>query len=774
MTRPSARPFTIGGRRIGGDAPCFIVAEIGINHNGDRIAAMQLIDAAVAAGADAVKFQKRTLSETYRDVIVTNPRRAEQGVQYLVPLLKEFELSDADFRSVRAHCAAREIPFLCTPWDMASVEFLEGLDVAAYKIGSPDLTNLPLIDRVVTTGRPIVVSTGMASEEEIRRTLAHLDTKDADYAVLHCVSSYPAAPDEINLRFMGVLREWCGRPVGYSGHEVGTAISAAAAGLGAKIIERHVTLDKTARGPDHRASLLPSEFAEQVRAIREVESALGTTRRWMTRGELLNRRLLAKSLVAAKDIAVGSLITADMVAAKSPGLGVSPQRIGELMGRVTIRAMKRDDEFDASDLRDDVAIARDATPVDVGAPWGIVARFTDLGPLERRFAPLGMRFVEFHLSDRDLDAGVVAFDGAARSYGLVVHAPEYRHDALVDLCAENEEARRSSVDAIQRAINLTRELASRFALDPALFPHGPKVIVHPGGMHRAGESYDAAAAEMRLVNALALLDHAGVELLIENLPPFPWYFGGRWHGAVMCDAESVVRVCRAAGLGLCLDTSHAALACEALGDDLGEFATVVQSFVRHLHVSDAAGVSGEGLQIGGGAINFVKILPPLVRARPTLVPEVWMGHHNDGEAFRAALEHLTDLRWAAAALDRPTADGTPGGIDSLIVGETATLLGVLRVIDLNRMGIAFVLRTDRHVEGVVTDGDIRHALVRGLGLHSSVTEAMSRTFVSGSPDMTNEELRARLPGRTRVMPVLDAAGRLVDVANLWTVGDAVP
>ena len=167
----------------------------------------------------------------------------------------------------------------------ASVDFLETLSLDGYKIGSPDMTNFPLIEHVVATGKPLLMSTGMSTEEEIRRTLAFLEELKAEYALFHCVSTYPAAPEEMNLRFMEIAAEWSGRPVGYSGHDTGIAISLAAVAMGARLLERHLSLDRTMRGPDHKASLEPAQFAEQVRAVREVELSLGVARRWLTRGE---------------------------------------------------------------------------------------------------------------------------------------------------------------------------------------------------------------------------------------------------------------------------------------------------------------------------------------------------------------------------------------------------------------------------------------------------------------------------------------------------------
>ena len=767
------RSLHVGTRRIGPGEPCYVIAEVGINHNGDPGIARQLVDAAVAAGADAVKFQKRKLRETYREEIIDQPRHGEQGLQYIVPLLIEFELSDDQFRQLFAYCRSQEITAMCTPWDRSSVDFLETCDLAAYKIGSPDLTNFPLIEYVAATGKPMLLSTGMSTEEEVRRTLGFLEANNAEYALFHCVSTYPAAPEEINLRFMERLREWSRRPVGYSGHDTGTAISLAAVAMGARLLERHLTLDKTMRGPDHKASLEPAEFAEQVRALREVELSIGVPHRWITRGETLNRRVLGKSLVAASDIPAHTTIARAMLTSKSPGLGLSPQFVEKLVGRRLARPIARDEMFHQSDIEDAVT-GREATPIDVGAPWGIVARFLDFAALEQAFVPLGMRFVEFHVSDRDLDAGAAAYHGGRKPFGFVVHAPEYAHDTLIDLCAADDAQRELSVQRIQKTIDLARDLAPLFEWDPAMFPHGPKIVMHVGGMSPKPGGYDVEAAVDRLLAALRKLDTKGVDLLLENLPPYPWYFGGRWFGHIICSPENTVLLCKESGLGLCFDTSHAALECAKSGVSLLEFARTVAPYVRHLHMSDGAGTSGEGLQIGDGAVNFVALLPVLLEPQPTVIPEIWMGHHENGLAFRAALERLTEIRWASLVLGRPSDRRTRPDLRALTVMADATVFTALRVIDTNRMGIAFVLDDDRRVVGVVTDGDIRHAFVRGINLGDEVGQAMTRTFIHGQTWMSPAELRALLPGRTRVMPILDVAGRLADYASLDTLGDDKP
>ncbi|MFI5245542.1 MAG: TIM barrel protein, partial [Gemmatimonadales bacterium] len=461
-----------------------------------------------------------------------------------------------------------------------------------------------------------------------------------------------------------------------------------------------------------------------------------------------------------------------MVTSKSPGLGLSPQFVDKLVGRVLSRAVARDEVFLATDVADFAAPVANVAAIDVGAPWGIVARFFDVAALEAKFAPSGMRFIEFHVSDRDLDAGVAAYQGGEKPYGFVVHAPEYCHESLIDLCAADDAQRAVSVDRIQKTIDLARALAPQFTLDAALFPRGPKIVMHAGGMSPKPGGYDSDAATTRLLTALHQLDTTGVDLLLENLPPYPWYFGGRWFGHIICDAENTAYLCEQSGLGLCFDTSHAALECARSDASLRAFADRIIPFLRHVHVSDGAGTSGEGLQIGEGSVNFVELLPVLVASSPTLIPEIWMGHHENGEGFRKALEYLTEIRWAGAALRRDVDRRARPDLAALTVPATSTVFMALRVIDSNKRGIAFVLDEARHVVGVVTDGDIRHAFVRGMGLHTAVGDVMTRDFVHGQAGMTRAELRALLPGRTRIMPVLDDDRRLVDFASGDTPGDA--
>jgi N-acetylneuraminate synthase len=324
--------IAINGTIIGSDQPTYIIAEIGINHNGDPEAAKKLVDVAVKAGVNAVKFQKRCLSSLYSRDILENTDKYEQNFQYMIPLLKKVELGEDQMEELKKHCESMGITFLCTPFDLRSASFLEGIGVPAFKIASADLNNYELIDFVADTGKPVIVSTGMSYFTEIEKTVGQMKRKGAEFALLHCRSSYPVWPREVNLKMIDRLKTF-GVPVGYSGHDIGITVPLVAASMGACIIEKHITLDRNMTGPDHKISLEPFELERMVRDIKVADQAMGKEKRYLLRGEILNRELFGKSLVAKRNIIKGETITGEMIAVMGPGKGLPPSMAGELEGK---------------------------------------------------------------------------------------------------------------------------------------------------------------------------------------------------------------------------------------------------------------------------------------------------------------------------------------------------------------------------------------------------------------------------------------------------------
>lgn len=614
-----------GGRRIGSGEPVFIIAEASVNHNGSAKRARELIDAAVEAGAEAVKFQKRNLAEVYQKKILDDPNSAEQKYQYLIPLLKEFELADEQFIALDNYARERGIIFLVNGWDAQSINWIEAnLAMPIHKVGSPDMTNDELLEIIAATGKPMLVSTGMCREEEIDHMVKLLEEKQAWFVLLHANNIYPAPFDEINLKYMDRLRRY-GRPVGYSGHERGIAVSVAAAARGAAVIERHLTVDRSLEGPDHKASLLPEEFKEMVKSIRQVEKALGDGQKRFTRIEQMNREILGKSIVAKTFISDGTTITREMLTTRSPAKGLSPQRMKEVVGIAAPRDIPAGEALTQDDLTAD-EILQTFNGRDFPWRWGPIVRLREDFEKYLRYEP---KVFEFHLSDKDLDEPVPR---GKYSQAVVVHAPEYMHRLYLNPAAENREERQIAIDTLQRSITVTQRLGESFA--------GPaKLVIHPCGITL--QPTDKAAELLEIFrDSLGRLKPGEVELLPENMPPRPWVFGGEWVGNIFLLEEEIKQFLDETGYKICFDTSHAALACNAVGHDLLSMVRVLKPYIRHLHVSDASGIGDEGLQIGEGTIDFTQVMKELAGYQYTMVPEIWQGHLHGGKGFLQGMEHL--------------------------------------------------------------------------------------------------------------------------------------
>lgn len=340
----------IKNKVINDNHPAFVIAEIGLNHNGKIGLAKKLIKTAKEAGADAVKFQKRDLKSLYKKDIYKNPNKDSHSTGYLFDIFKRFELNENQFIELKKFCKKLDIIFFASAFDCKSVAFLHRIKVPVYKVPSADLTNIPLLAQIVEYNKPIILSTGMSELKEIDFSTKFLKDRKAKFCLLHCVSAYPTAFKNVNLKMIRVLKKRYQVPVGYSGHERGIIVPIAAIALGANIIEKHFTLNRSWEGPDHNISLTPAGFRKMVDRIRAIELALGTGKKTISRGEVLTREVFAKSLIAKTSIKKGQKITYGMIDVKCPGKGLSPQRIDLLVGKKTNRDLKKDDYFIESDL----------------------------------------------------------------------------------------------------------------------------------------------------------------------------------------------------------------------------------------------------------------------------------------------------------------------------------------------------------------------------------------------------------------------------------------
>ncbi|MGI9146242.1 MAG: N-acetylneuraminate synthase family protein [Chloroflexota bacterium] len=331
----NARTIRIGRRVVGDGQPCFVIAEGGVNHNGDVHLAEELVRIAADCQADSVKFQKRTIHELLTRAALEKPylNPNSLGATYGEHRLR-LELSQTDWYRLRDLATGLGLEFMGSAWDRGSADLLDALDSCAIKTPSAVLTDLDLLEYIARTGRPMIVSTGMSSLEEVDQAVERIMRHTDQLILLQCTSAYPSEFADINLRVMQTFSQRYGVLVGYSGHERGIAVSEAAATLGACVLERHFTKDRTLPGPDHAASLEPIGLKKLVRNIRQIALAMGSPDKRVVASEVPVRARLAKSVVAARHISAGVVVQADMLTVKGPGDGIPANHVARLVGRV--------------------------------------------------------------------------------------------------------------------------------------------------------------------------------------------------------------------------------------------------------------------------------------------------------------------------------------------------------------------------------------------------------------------------------------------------------
>lgn len=328
--------------------PVFIIAEAGVNHNGDLELAKQLVDVAAEAGADAVKFQtfkaEKLVSQDAPKAAYQQQTTAAEESQFL--MIKKLELDLGAHKLLGSHCQKRNIMFLSSPFDLDSIDLLNELGIEIFKIPSGEITNLPSLRKIGGLGKQVILSTGMSTMDEIEAAIQILyaaGLKKEKLTILHCNTEYPTPMADVNLRAMQTLADHFDIKVGYSDHTLGIEIPIAAVALGARVIEKHITLDNNLPGPDHRASLEPQELAAMVRAIRNLEQAMGDGIKKPTPSEEKNRPLARKSIVACRQIKQGELFSSDNLTTKRPATGITPMEWNQLIGTPASKNFQADE-----------------------------------------------------------------------------------------------------------------------------------------------------------------------------------------------------------------------------------------------------------------------------------------------------------------------------------------------------------------------------------------------------------------------------------------------
>ena len=632
--------FSIGEYQISASARPFIIAEVGNNHQGDLQIAKELVLCARDAGVQCVKFQMRSMDILYGSSTAEKNVAEDLGSQYTLDLLRKFQLNDDELFEIFDFSSRNGLIPLCTPWDIHSLEKLEAYGMDAYKVASADFTNYELLELIAATGKPMLCSTGMSTEDEIKSTVSFLEKQNADFMLLHCNSTYPTPFKDVQLNYLRKLEQLSNRIVGYSGHERGIHVPIAACALGARVIEKHITLDREQEGTDHQVSLLPDEFREMNNLIIDVHTAMGEEvyERKLTQGELINRQTLAKSIFVNKAIAKNDIIERKDLVIKGPGKGLQPNMIDKVVGIRANRSIEVDTELFPSDLAQAVI---KKSHFQISRSFGIPVRYHDYSKLT---SDVNLDFVEFHFSYGDLRLNAEDFVHAEANLDYAVHCPElFENDHLLDLASPDEKYRKKSIDYLNQTIEATLKLKKFFPSTKT-----PTLVVNVGGWCKHGFLKKSAKKHRyeQLNKSLAEIQLSEVNFAIQTMPPFPWHFGGQSHHNLFVDPDEIVSFCQYHNeVSICLDTSHSLMACNHHGWSFPKFIERVAPYVSYLHLADAQGVDGEGIEFGDGDLIFPDVWSILRDTIPNapFIPEVWQGHVNEGAGFWKALEYIETL-----------------------------------------------------------------------------------------------------------------------------------
>jgi sialic acid synthase SpsE/sugar phosphate isomerase/epimerase len=629
------REFSLGKDVIRSQEDYISIAEIGNNHNGSIERAFKLIKLAKESGANIVKFQMRDLENLYGSEYDSH----DLSTEYIINLLNKVSLCDEDMYKCFDYCKEIGVTPLCTPFDLVSLSKLERYGLDGYKVSSADLTNHELLSELVKTKKPLIVSTGMSNDEDIDAAIKLLDDNFVNYVLCHTNSTYPTPFSDINLNYINNLRSKTRSVIGYSGHERGFHIPLAAFAMGAQVIEKHFTLDKSLEGNDHKVSLLPDEFNELSRSLADLSQAVGVGyTRQITQGEATNKVALSKSLFCCKPVKNGDLITESHVVVRSPGNGLSPRHVDVLIGKIAHRDILPGQAFFGSDL-DGLQLHKEIT-APLNFKWSIPVRHRDVYRLSDIFSPPS---VEFHLSFKDLSIEDESVLTRPLGCEIIVHAPEqFDGDFVIDLFSVNQDVTDKSIGLLNIIFKKAKIIAKLMQ-----FNGKPKVIVNCGG-HTRHDFLSDSEIKSRIsifVENVKRIDFSGCRFLAQTMPPYPWHFGGQSFHNQFTSSENILSILEQVDLELCLDISHSYMWCNFSSKDFATFIQSILKYVSHIHISDAAGESEEGLQIGEGNVDFSAMLPLLIDMSNdlTLLPEIWQGHDNDGDGFRVALKRLAEL-----------------------------------------------------------------------------------------------------------------------------------
>lgn len=642
-----ANYIQIGKHRIDEYAEPYLIAEVGVNHNGDINEAIHLIQAARDSGCQAVKFQHRS-----RDLYNTEQINSfDLGTQYIIAEIDRTRLNISSLVACCNRASEIGLDVIITPFDENALEEITSspIPLAALKIASCDLTNTSLIQACTSYGLPVILSTGMSYEREIVATASLLKSLFAEYSFLHCNSTYPAPPSDVNLKYIPRLRELCDAVVGYSSHDGNIAIPVASIAIGAKIVEFHITRSRDLQGTDHRASIEVSEVPKLVNQCKLINSCLGyASPRIPSQGELANRQSLGKSYALINSRSKGHVLTSKDLRLISPGSGYTVDDRDQLIGKPLARDVQANKLLNKRDILDSLEDSEGLSRAfyglyNLGYITGIPLRYHDAIEMIETFDP---PLVEFHMSDRDLSLNPSDFlTQVLPEIHLIVHAVEQFEDGFIfDLASRDKTILQRSLQEIERLTSHLDKLRCFFKPTQQI-----PIVINIGGFTtdrflQDREYFDVlnrAAESLELIG----LQHQGYVFMPQTMPPFPWHQGGRSFHNLLTSLAHLDDFLKITSNPICFDVSHSALSCSYFNENLLDHVSLIDKRIAHIHLSDAQGTNAEGLEVGEGSINFRKLHEKLRFSNKPLymIPEIWQGHLHGGLKFSRSIKRFYEM-----------------------------------------------------------------------------------------------------------------------------------
>jgi N-acetylneuraminate synthase len=633
----------IGAHRVCTSKPPFLIAEIGVNHNGDINEAYYLIEAAAKAGCHAVKFQHRSLNLYNLDYI----NSYDLGTQYIIAEIERTRLSISELSDSCNLARDLSLEAIVTPFDeIALREILESeCNPSALKIASCDMTNRGLIKACAATDKPLLLSTGMSYEREIRSASQYLQALMVEHAFLHCNSTYPSPPQDSNLSYIPRLKEITRTIVGYSSHDGNPIIPISAIACGASILEFHITRSREAKGTDHKASIEIGDLPKFVGNCSLVYESLGLPNpRTPSQGELANRQSLGKSLALREDKPSGYCVTANDFHLISPGSGLASDQITQILGKELKQDTAANKLLKTSDFvnEEDQLFTEDLSPIISGLIAkgyipGIPVRYHDVKIMQQIF---NVPMLEFHMSDRDLALNPADYvDLSYEKTHLIVHAVEQYEDGFIlDLASDDPKILDRSFNEITRLCIHVDKLRQYF-----LPCEKVQVVLNLGGFTQDDflslAEYEETLRRASISIKKISLEHQTYTFLPQTMPPFPWHQGGRSFHNLLTSRQRVADFLKATTTNICFDVSHTALSCAYFNESIEDHLTAMEGRISHIHLSDAQGVNAEGLEVGEGSIDFRSLHEYISKSETNLflIPEIWQGHLDHGHKFYSSL-----------------------------------------------------------------------------------------------------------------------------------------